>query len=84
MSPGRAIELLTLETSAPFHEYWHTEISILDETIFGHCGIHGPRQVTDVYLLGLAAHRGGRLVTFDKTIAVSAVRTASPSNLVVL
>ena len=84
VSPGRAIKLLTLATSAPFHEYWHSEISILDETIFDHSRIHGPRQVTDLYLLGLAAHYGGRLVTFDKTIAASAVRTASPSNLVVL
>lgn len=84
VSPSRAVRLLSMATSAPHHEYWRSEISILDETIFDHSRIHGPRQVTDVYLLGLAAHYDGRLVTFDRTIAVSAVRTASPRNLVVL
>lgn len=84
VSPSRAIQLLSAATSAPYHKYWRSDISILDETIFDHSRIHGPRQVTDVYLLGMATHYGGRLVTFDRTIAISAVRTASPSNLVVL
>lgn len=52
--------------------------------IFDRSRIHGPRQLTDVYLLGLAAHHGGRLVTFDRTIALAAVRTARRANLVVL
>jgi toxin-antitoxin system PIN domain toxin len=84
VSPGRAMQLLSSATSAACHEFWRSEISILDETIFDHARIHGPRQLTDVYLLGLAAHRRGRLVTFDQTIALSAVRVASPRNLVVL
>lgn len=84
VSPRRAIQLISAATSAPYHEYWRSNISILDETIFDHSRIHGPRQITDVYLLGLAAQHGGRLVTFDQAIALSAVRTASPSNLVVL
>ena len=84
VSPRRAIQLLSAATSAPCHEFWRNDISILDETIFDHSRIHGPRQITDAYLLGLAAHYGGRLVTFDQSIALSAVRTASPSNLVVL
>ena len=84
MSPGRAIQLLSSATSAPYHEYWPSGISILDEAIFDHSRIHGPRQMTDAYLLGLAVHHGGRLVTFNQAIAVSAVRKASPRNLVVL
>ena len=66
------------------HEYWPSDLSILDETVFDHARIHGPRQLTDVYLLGLAARHGGRLVTFDQTIALAAVPTAKPDNLVVL
>ena len=84
VSTGRAIQLLSSATSAPYHEYWPSEISILDETIFDHSRIHGTRQITDAYLLGLAAHYGGRLVTFDQAIAVSAVKRASRRNLVVL
>ncbi len=79
-----ATDLLATATSAPHHEHWRSEVSILDETIFDRSRIHGPRQLTDVYLLGLAAHHGGRLVTFDRTIALTAVRTARPHNLVVL
>ena len=84
VSTRKATQLLAAATSAGRHEYWRSEVSILDETIFDHSRIHGPRQLTDVYLLALAAHHGGRLVTFDQTIALSAVRTASPDNLVVL
>ena len=84
VSTGKAIRLLATAMSAARHEYWHSDVSILDETIFDHSRIHGPRQLTDVYLLGLATHHGGRLVTFDQTIALAAVRTAGPRNLVVL
>ena len=49
-----------------------------------HSRIHGPRQVTDACLLGLAAHHGGRFVTFDRTVPSTAVRTAGPDHLVLL
>ena len=84
VSTGSAIQLLATATSAAHHEYWRSDLSILDETIFDHSRIHGPRQLSDVYLLGLAAQHGGRLVTFDQAIALASVRTASPDNLVVL
>jgi uncharacterized protein len=42
------------------------------------------RQMTDLYLLGLAAAHGGRFVSFDRALASSAVPTASAENLVVL
>lgn len=84
VSTLEATGLLAAAASAPHHEYWRSEVSILDETIFDRARVHGPRQLTDVYLLGLAAHHGGRLVTFDRTIATTAVRTARPYNLVVL
>ena len=84
VSTPQAIRLLATAASTAHHEHWGSEVSILDETIFDHSRIHGPRQLSDVYLLGLAAHHGGRLVTFDRTIEIAAVRTASPDNLVVL
>ena len=84
VSTAKAIQLLAAATSTVHHEHWRSEVSILDGTTFDHARIHGPRQLTDVYLVGLAAHHGGRLVTFDQTIALAAVRTASPRNLVVL
>jgi predicted nucleic acid-binding protein len=40
--------------------------------------------LTDVYLLALAVSHGGVLVTFDRSIAVEAVRRATAASLVVL
>jgi len=46
--------------------------------------VHGPRQVTDVYLLALAVEHGGRFVTFDHSIPLSAAPGAMPEHLVVV
>ena len=46
--------------------------------------VHGPRQLTDVYLLALAVHSDGRLVTFDASIATAAVKGARKEHLLTL
>jgi predicted nucleic acid-binding protein len=46
--------------------------------------VHGPQQLTDVYLLALAVHRKGRLVTFDRSIAIDAVTAATRRNVLML
>ena len=84
VSTSQAMRLLATAASTAHHEYWGSDVSILEVTIFDHSRVHGPRQLTDVYLLGLAVRHGGRFVTFDQTIALASVRTASPDNLVVL
>ncbi|MBW4051337.1 MAG: VapC toxin family PIN domain ribonuclease [Proteobacteria bacterium] len=66
------------------HEFWPDAPSLLDSTVFDATRIHGPRQITDVYLLGLAVRHGGRFVTFDGRIPLQAVRHATEKNLVVL
>src|SRR5580704_3661703 len=47
------------------HEFWPDEVSLLDPVAFDSTRIHGPRQLTDIYLLGLAVAHAGRFVTFD-------------------
>lgn len=84
IAPAEAIRRLRLATSTPHHEHWDCGASLLDETLIDASRLHGPRQVTDVYLLALAAAHGGRFVTFDRTIPLSAARRAGPGNLVVL
>jgi uncharacterized protein len=59
-------------------------VSLLDERRVDRTRLHGPRQVTDVYLLALAIARGGRFVTFDDSIPVEALRGAGRDALVVL
>jgi len=84
ISPTEAIDLLDQACAQPHHEYWPCDLSICDEDHIDRTRLHGPRQVTDVYLLALATHHSGRFVTFDQTIPVSAAREATPSNLTTL
>jgi predicted nucleic acid-binding protein len=46
--------------------------------------IHSPRQLTDIYLLGLATLHASRLATFDEGIPFSPVINAQQANIVVL
>lgn len=78
------IERLALAARHPTHQFWAADISLIDESIADRTRIHGPRQVTDLYLLALAVRHGGRLVTLDSSIALSAVRGAGPEHLVVI
>ncbi|MBK9216477.1 MAG: PIN domain-containing protein [Chloracidobacterium sp.] len=66
------------------HEFWPDDISLRDPTMFETTRILGPRQLTDLYLLALAAHHKGRLVTFDETLVLSAVPVAMDGNLCVI
>lgn len=84
VSPSVAIDLLGSATGTPYHEFWECSVSILDSEVIDRSMIHGPRQVTDAYLLALATQRGGRFVTFDQSIPLSSVTSASQDNLTVL
>ena len=66
------------------HEFWPDDVSVLNDQVIDTTRVHGPRQLTDVYLLALAVGRGGVLVTFDQSIALSAVRGATAASVVVL
>ncbi len=66
------------------HAFWPDDISLMDAERFNFAHIHGPRQLTDLYLLALAVHQGGCLVSFDRSIPVGAVKGAKAGHLVVL
>lgn len=55
-----------------------------DMARFDHSKIHGPRPLTDVYLLGLAVSHGEGLVTLDRNIPLAAVGGAQKTQLLVL
>lgn len=83
--PASAVmERLFLATAHESHEFWPAEISLLDPAVADRSRIHGPRQVTDLYLLALAVRRAGRLVTFDGDIPTNAIRDARAEHLVIL
>lgn len=81
---AEVVQRLRRATGEQVHEFWPDDVSLLDDTHLDATRIHGPRQLTDVYLLALAVHHGGALVTFDRSIAIGAVRAASAASLIVL
>jgi len=66
------------------HEFWPDSISLCDERLFDPSLARGHKQLTDVYLLGLAVKRGGCLVTFDRKLPLGAVKGARRESLAVV
>ncbi|HWX29656.1 MAG TPA: TA system VapC family ribonuclease toxin [Steroidobacteraceae bacterium] len=78
------IERLAAACDEDIHEFWPDEVSLLDSDAVDPRRIHGPRQLTDIYLLALAVRHEGRLVTFDAGIPLAAVRKATTHNILIL
>jgi len=55
------------------HSFWPDSVSLCDRTLFRPEAIAGPRQITDVYVLGLCQQNGGTLATLDAAITVTAI-----------
>jgi hypothetical protein len=57
------------------HQFWTDDISLrhllLADAVFTH------QQITDLYLLGLAVHRHGKLATLDHRIPASAIQNGT-------
>jgi toxin-antitoxin system PIN domain toxin len=73
--PGDVTAVLTILRQlcdAPGHHFWSEDISILQilepDALITHI------QITDLYLLGLAVHKRGKLATLDQRIPAAAVR----------
>ena len=66
------------------HAFWPDDVSLLDASRFQHSHIHGPRQLTDLYLLALAVRQGGSFITFDTKIPLGAVPGATSAHLRVI
>jgi toxin-antitoxin system PIN domain toxin len=66
------------------HHFWPDAVSLLDPALFRPVSFAGPRQLTDVYLLGLARKMRGHLVTFDTGITSKAVVGASGRHVTVI
>jgi uncharacterized protein len=78
------IERLAEAASGTLHEFWPDDVSLLDPQVTDTKRIHGPRQLTDVYLLALAVRHGGRFVTFDTSVPLEAVVGVKKSHMLVL
>jgi toxin-antitoxin system PIN domain toxin len=77
--PSEVLDVLA-ELKSKFrssHEFWADDISLTDDSVFDTFLIAGARQITDVYLLGLASHHKGTFASFDRSLTWRAVRGAS-------
>lgn len=70
-SPAVARRLLDSLRAAPGHVFWPDDISLLDTGLFPALPL--AKDLTDIYLLGLAMKNGGRFATFDRTVPASLV-----------
>lgn len=69
-TPGEVRERLCRMCALSGHEFWPDDISILLEPDReARARLTGPQQVTDFYLAALALHHGGRMATFDGSLA---------------
>ena len=84
VAPSLAVERLRHACATSHHAMWPCDFSLLDPEVIDAARLHGPRQITDAYLLALALRHGGRFVTFDHAMPLHAVVGSAPEHVVVL
>jgi hypothetical protein len=72
-TPAAVAELLTELLTHPGHEFWPDEVTLLDRQRIDATRMLDSAQVTDTYLLVLAARHDGKLATFDRQLVTDAV-----------
>lgn len=73
--PGDILAVLAILQqlcAAPGHRFWTADVSIRDVLRPGVLFAHS--HITDLFLLGLAVHKGGKLATLDQRITPSAIQ----------
>jgi len=63
------------------HRFWPDSVSLVQAGTLNPMHLLGYRQLTDAYLLALAVHHRGCLVTLDGGVAIQMVQSAMPANL---
>ena len=81
---ARVAERLAEATRHPAHEFWPDDVSLFEAGLVDWTKLTGHRQVTDAYLICLAARRGGRFVTLDARFNPGLVQDANSAHLVVI
>lgn len=65
-----------------YHHFWPDVVSLVRAGTINPAHLLGHRQLTDAYLLALAVHHRGCLVTIDGGVAIQMVQGATPAHLV--
>jgi toxin-antitoxin system PIN domain toxin len=83
LRPATVVEHLRTFCTSPGHVFWADAVALTDATLFD-LSFASHRNLTDIYLLGLARKKRGRLATFDRTIPLKAVVGAGQDLLEVI
>ena len=65
------LEILRRLCAVTGHQFWMDDLALRDFLL---PGIITHAHVTDIYFLGLAARKGGKLATFDRRIPAAAIQ----------
>ena len=65
LAPAEALGLLERNLVHPAHEFWPDDVSLVESVGPLAPRLQGHRQLSDVYLLGLALKHRGTLASFD-------------------
>lgn len=84
MPPALMLDRLRAFCDSGGHAFWPDDVSFRDADLLDAGAPPGHRQLTDVYLLGLAVRHDGCLVTFDRTIPLGKIRGAKAASLVLV
>lgn len=72
--PSVVLEMLLILRRQPGYAFWPDDVSLLDPRWFDLAQFVSHARLTDSYLLGLAASKGGHLASFDRKLDARAVR----------
>lgn len=78
-TPAAVAELMSGFLGLPGHEFWADDLTLFDVRRVRAERLLDSAQVTDTYLLALAAAHGGQLATFDRNLVTDAVVKGSQS-----
>ncbi|MBI5280665.1 MAG: VapC toxin family PIN domain ribonuclease [Candidatus Solibacter usitatus] len=67
-TPEEAVAILQMNLAGPAHCFWPMDLPLAEALSLSGVKLRGHRQLTDLYLLGLAAKHGARLVTLDRAL----------------
>jgi toxin-antitoxin system PIN domain toxin len=78
-SPAAVAPIVARLRALPGHVFWKDDFSLIESNIVDVARIATPAQITDTYLLALAATNKGQLATFDRRLSPAAVRRGRAS-----
>jgi uncharacterized protein len=76
-TPAAVAEMVAILRGLDGHAFWPDDVTLLDNQRVDCTRLLDSGQVTDTYLLALAAAHGGQLATFDRHLVTDAVVNGS-------